>query len=310
LNTIPLVTIVMATYNGKRFLKESVESCLTQSFKSIELIVVVDGSTDETHEYLKSIQDGRLILIVQENQGHSNALNHGFEKARGKYWTWTSDDNLFMPNAVEIMVAVLESHPNFPIVKAGYFKIDENGKITGKSTYTFTCFLYTAEGARKAGPYRHEYREVNDIDFFMRFLYLAGPVYQLNEYLYKFRFHANSQTTKLSGKREFTSLRMHYDLVTRGFEKLDLKKFFFEQASRAAIYKDSETLEKILQFAIEKNMTFQNELQKQIVYLKTKHGWLFNRLKKAIWSRWFGCNLFIRRIFNLGYVSSVNKEGR
>ena len=70
----PSVTIVLPTYNGMKYLKESVDSCLQQTFEDFELIIIVDGSTDETVTFLKTYIDKRLRVIVTKNQGQGDAM--------------------------------------------------------------------------------------------------------------------------------------------------------------------------------------------------------------------------------------------
>src|SRR5262245_43666619 len=109
----PLVSIVLPTYNGSRFIQKSIESCLHQTYRRIELIIVNDCSTDETpaiiEEYAKG--DSRVRIIHNAtNQKLPLSLNIGFAAAKGEYFTWTSDDNYYAPNAIEKMVDVLQQH--------------------------------------------------------------------------------------------------------------------------------------------------------------------------------------------------------
>src|SRR5438128_1966436 len=91
-----LVSVILPTHNGSKYLRQSIESCLSQTYLDIELIVVDDGSMDETSAILESLTDDRVRKIRhQTNRGLSAALNTGCAEARGEYLTWTSDDNLY-----------------------------------------------------------------------------------------------------------------------------------------------------------------------------------------------------------------------
>ena len=108
-----LLSIVLPTRNRADQMAEAVESVRNQSYKDWELIIVDDASTDATAERLDEIVKGdeRIKCIrnpVQEGVGGS--LNHGFELARGDLLTWTSDDNLYRPAALEVMVKMIEHH--------------------------------------------------------------------------------------------------------------------------------------------------------------------------------------------------------
>src|SRR5436190_21740360 len=94
----PKVSIVLPTYNRAKYLKLSIDSCLIQTFKDFELIIVDDCSKDETPQTIKSYTDPRIRYHRNEsNQRLPRSLNIGFSLAKGEYLTWTSDDNFFLP---------------------------------------------------------------------------------------------------------------------------------------------------------------------------------------------------------------------
>ena len=105
-----LVSIILPTYNGAKYLCQSISSCLLQSHENIELIIVVDGSTDETIEILKQIDDSRLRIIIHEkNRGLPASLNTGLKAAKGDFLSWTSDDNIYMGYAIEVLLNEIKS---------------------------------------------------------------------------------------------------------------------------------------------------------------------------------------------------------
>src|SRR5438128_2730451 len=109
----PLVSIVLPTYNRAALLGGAVESCLRQTWKHLELLIVDDGSTDSTGDVAGewARRDSRVRYLKQENGKIPRALNTGFRAASGEFFTWTSDDNLFEPEAIEIMATYLIEHP-------------------------------------------------------------------------------------------------------------------------------------------------------------------------------------------------------
>ena len=93
--SVPRVSIVLPSYNGERYIKESIDSVLNQSFTNWELIVVNDCSEDGTRRIVEEYaqNDSRVTIINNEkNMKLPKSLNIGFEVARGEYFTWTSDD--------------------------------------------------------------------------------------------------------------------------------------------------------------------------------------------------------------------------
>lgn len=122
----PLVSIVLPTYNGSRFLQEAIESCIRQSYPHWELIIVDDASIDETPQIVVhwTKRDSRIrSLRNQTNRRLPESLNRGFAEAKGELLTWTSDDNRYMPNALATMVEFLEAHSDVDLVYSDFSKL-------------------------------------------------------------------------------------------------------------------------------------------------------------------------------------------
>ncbi|WP_166392080.1 glycosyltransferase [Candidatus Nitrosotalea sp. TS] len=116
----------MPIYNSEKFLAESVESVLQQSYKNIEVIAVDDGSTDNSLEILKK-HEGKITVISQKNKGLAGAINSGIKEMRGKWLKWFSGDDILYPDAVEILVNEARNLPD-NIVYSNWDVIDEKGK--------------------------------------------------------------------------------------------------------------------------------------------------------------------------------------
>jgi len=110
------ITVVMPTYNQGKFIQESIDSVLNQTFKNFELIIVDDGSTDNTKEILDQQIDPRIKIIHKDNGGTGSALNLGFENSIGEYETWLASDNKYYPNALQEMHDILETKKNIDFV--------------------------------------------------------------------------------------------------------------------------------------------------------------------------------------------------
>ena len=101
MNDIPLISVIIPTYNRANLIKRSAESVLNQTYTNLELIIVDDGSTDNTKEVIASINDERVIYVKQENKGCCAARNNGINLARGKYIAFQDSDDVWLSDKLE-----------------------------------------------------------------------------------------------------------------------------------------------------------------------------------------------------------------
>ncbi len=97
----PVVSVIIPAYNAESFIKETIESALNQTYKNIEVIVVDDGSTDNTEKIVKSIDDKRIKYIKQNNRGVSAARNKGIEVSKGEFIALLDHDDIWLPRKLE-----------------------------------------------------------------------------------------------------------------------------------------------------------------------------------------------------------------
>jgi len=120
------VWVVIPVHNSEKFLNESIDSVLDQTYKNIEILAVNDGSTDHSYEILQQYSD-KISIISQSNQGLASALNVAIKKINGKWFKWFSPDDILYPNAIEVLVKGTKSLPENTIVYSNWELIDENG---------------------------------------------------------------------------------------------------------------------------------------------------------------------------------------
>ncbi len=124
----PLVSIVMPVYNGSNYMREAIDSALAQTYNNIEIIVVNDGSVDNTEEIARSYGE-KIRYFSKENGGTPTALNMGIANMRGEYFAWLSHDDLYKPNKIQREVEELAKLPNKnTIMLSDYEAIDEDYK--------------------------------------------------------------------------------------------------------------------------------------------------------------------------------------
>src|SRR3989442_10179514 len=131
----PAISIVLPTHEGARFLRESIDSCLAQTYADFELILVDDCSTDATPAILAeyAARDARVRTFRNgENLKLPQSLNVGFSHAAGRYFTWISDDNRFRPAALQTLAAMLDARPDLDVVYSDCSVIDEAGAVVAR----------------------------------------------------------------------------------------------------------------------------------------------------------------------------------
>lgn len=123
---MPKVSIIIPTYNRSELLRFTLESVLAQTYPNIEIIVVDDGSIDDTAAMLKQYAN-HITYIQQDNQDVAAARNTGIQAASGEYLTFIDDDDLMLPKKIEQQVHVLTARPSIGLVHCGYWYIDKYG---------------------------------------------------------------------------------------------------------------------------------------------------------------------------------------
>lgn len=128
MNINPKVNIILPTYNGGEYIKRAIESVLTQSFSDWELIVIDDGSTDNTREILESyIKNEKIIYIYQKNKGPATAREEGILKSKGLYIAFIDDDDEWIDkNKLKKQVEFLDKNPEYGLVGTRGIIVDED----------------------------------------------------------------------------------------------------------------------------------------------------------------------------------------
>lgn len=205
-----LVSVVMPTYNQAHFLPEALDGVFTQTYPHFELIVVDDGSTDHTAQVLADYrQRHEFVVITQENQRLPRALNAGFAQTRGEYLTWTSSDNVMLPDMLAVLVQALEADPAVGLVYADRFLMDDDGNDLGRfdlpdydpylllhANLVHCCFLYRKECMERVGLFDPEFIYGEDWEYWIRISqYYAMK--RVPQALYRYRMHRTSMTSEL-----------------------------------------------------------------------------------------------------------------
>ena len=124
-----LVSVIIPSYNHSIYIKEAVESVLNQTYQKIELIVVDDGSSDDSLNYLSSVTDPRFILIKQKNKGAHIAINNGLKRSKGKFIAILNSDDIYRKDRIKKCVAKFDKDTG--MICSWINVIDESGKNLG-----------------------------------------------------------------------------------------------------------------------------------------------------------------------------------
>jgi glycosyltransferase involved in cell wall biosynthesis len=137
----PKVSVVMASYNHADFVRQAVESALTQSFSDLEMVITDDGSPDRTADIIRSISDPRIdFLAFPENRGACDGINNAILRSRGEYLAILNSDDFFLPGKLARQVEFLDANPNVGAVFGQPTIVDETGNevMVGESSHPFT----------------------------------------------------------------------------------------------------------------------------------------------------------------------------
>lgn len=124
----PLVSVIIPNYNYARYIREAIDSALAQTYPNIEVIVVDDGSKDESQKISESYGD-RIITILQENSGVAAARNNGVKNSSGEYLAFLDADDVWLPRKIEKQVDLFESQQDLGLVHVGVKEIDTSGNM-------------------------------------------------------------------------------------------------------------------------------------------------------------------------------------
>ena len=233
----PKISVIVASYNGERFVAETMRSILRQTFAEFELIVIDDGSTDGTRAILREISagDGRMHVIEKQNEGLIATLNRGIAEARGDYIARIDHDDLMRPTRLERQSAFLDANPSFVAVGCLLQSMREDGTYIGTPRIRYEKlrhdpaafppkqqWLYgptpmiRTEALRMVGGYREKFVTAEDRDLCWR-LGRLGPMERLPEVLVDYRFHATNQSRLRQRTQVYAALLSDLSAIARHF---------------------------------------------------------------------------------------------
>lgn len=205
------VTVLMAVFNGRRYLREAVESILNQTFRDFEFLIIDDGSTDDSPQILNEYAraDSRIRIVSQTNRGLTKTLNQGIVLARGQFIARMDADDIALPDRLQKQVDYLLAHPHCVMIGSRVMLVDPDGspirEICDEQTHeeidsalishgwplVHPAVTMRTQAVRDIGGYAEKYRTNQDHDLFLR-LAEHGRVVNLPDLLLHYRQHPES----------------------------------------------------------------------------------------------------------------------
>lgn len=200
----------MPVYNGEKYIKETIESVLTQTFSDFEFIIIDDGSKDDTLNILNNFNDNRIKILKQNHGGIVKALNMGIKESQGEYIVRIDADDMCMINRFEILSKYMDDHKNTVVCGSWSEMINENGEVVDELKYapiqdndirkyillhnpfTHPSVIFRRSIFDKVGGYR-KFTHNEDYELWTRMLML-GEGHNISEKLIKYRVHKKQIT--------------------------------------------------------------------------------------------------------------------
>lgn len=205
----PLITVYITNYNYGLFIQQSVESLLNQTFQDFEVIIIDDGSTDNSKEIIENYsQNPKVSIIHQQNKGLNKTNNIALRAARGKYIMRLDADDYLETNALEVMSAALENDSSLGLVFPDYYIVDKEGnELYIEQRHSFdkdvrlfdqpahgACTMIRTEFLREVGGYDEQYRCQDGYELWIKFV-TRYKVTNINNPLFYYRQHGSNLTS-------------------------------------------------------------------------------------------------------------------
>ncbi|GAB1545033.1 glycosyltransferase [Scytonema sp. NUACC21] len=299
------VSVVIPAYNAMPYLRETMESVLNQTFNGFEVIVVNDGSLDETENWVSQIQDSRVKLISQENQGLAGARNTGILHAKGEYIAFLDADDTWEPTKLEKQACILDRNPEVGLVYTWVAYINEQSQSTGKvfknqsegnvwkqltehnivecgsvAMVRRTCFEDCGVFDRNLGSY------VEDWDMWLR-IASKYPFKVVKEPLVYYRQRSNSASKNWEAMAQSFQMVIEKAFATAPMELQPLKNKSYAAANLCLAWKPLQSQQK----EYKKSIYF---LEQALAYFpKIRFSKEFIRLSVAVTvMRWLGADTY------------------
>ena len=244
----PLISVLLCMYNDEKFIQNSVNSIISQTYKNWEMIIIDDGSQDNTYNIVKQIKDPRIKIYRQKNKGLTRSLNIAANHAKGEFLARQDADDISLPNRFERQIELFQVNPDYYIVGSDLAFINEDGDIVETRTSARNKLQAIQTLSRLSAPFGHgslmlrkiafdqingydeSYPVSQDFDLLLRISQLDGEMGSVPEILYQWRVHPESVTSKKWWVQLIQSLKAHKNvkqILHRTYRRRNFFVFLF-----------------------------------------------------------------------------------
>ena len=288
------VSVIIPTYNNGKYICEAIDSIFAQTYSDYEIIVIDDGSTDNTKEIIERFS-GRLRYIYKKNGGISSARNAGIHASKGKYLAFLDADDVWLPEILEKQIKVLEKNTKVGLVYTAKYMMDETGRLTGdvrphyparntnelfKGRIICMSVLAKKDTIIKAGMFDEEMPNLEDLDLWLR-VAKSSEIKFIDQPLIKYRLHSNNASRKYEEKA-YCSVELCKKILND--EEIEIPKRYKKATLARAYYRLAKIQHEKAKFTTALHsllFAFKSDMLLPLRFIKNNDGLLL-KLKKII----------------------------
>lgn len=325
------ISIIIPLYNAEKYIQKTIDSILIQKDRIFEIIIIDDGSNDNSSEIIKNNygNEEKIKYYYQKNSGAPIARNLGISKATGDYVIFFDSDDILIDKTIEKYCNILNSNDDIDLIIGNYNKIDEKDNILSKellfkkdeiiidkNIFEYSNIdpkpgnkIYSLKIIKKNKIVFDDVKIGQDLNFFLKYILFSNKIYLLNEYVFNYRIVDTSISRTYSMK--ILNIKDTFDCVKKYYEKENCINLYFKYIStieminyyyqycKVRYFKNKDDRKKILKF-------FRINARSLKLHKKTM---LFKRVR-TIYLK-FIVRLFIGKIFisNIYCNYVINKRG-
>lgn len=226
----PLVSVIIPAYNGDRFIAETVDTVLRQTYENVEILIVDDGSIDRTRQVLEPYSD-RIRYIYQQNQGVAAARNRGLELTHGEFVVFLDQDDICSPDKLALQIACFQEHPEVGMVHSGWRRVDAEGKPLADvemwhqvpvldaagwlqwMPILFSAMMFRRDWLQRVGLLDSGFKQACDVDLVQRLVLLGCQTAWVRQITVGYRQHDrnDSLNTLIQAEESWAVRRKFFD---------------------------------------------------------------------------------------------------